>query len=84
MPTSVRPEHDSNSQSLFLSYAALALAKGEAVTPRDVHNTWAAWMASIDPTHEAIVPFEQLDRQTQADDDPFVRAIREVSASMLG
>jgi hypothetical protein len=60
---------------LFRSYAVLALAKGEAVTAQDVHNAWAAWMQDIDAGHAALRPFEELDAETRAADDPFVDAI---------
>lgn len=72
------PEEDAT--RLFLIYAALALAKGEATTPRDVHNAWAAWMAERDPTHGSLQPFEKLDPEKQAEDDPFVAAIRSALA----
>lgn len=65
---------------LFRLYAVLALAKGGAVEPRDVHNAWAAWMQERDPDHDALRPFDQLDRATQDADSPFVAAIRAVAA----
>jgi hypothetical protein len=68
------PEGDT--RALFLIYAALGLIKGDAVTRRDVHNAWAAWMASANPSHESIRPFDELDSETRAKDDPFVAAIR--------
>lgn len=61
---------------LFRLYAALALAKGEAVDAEDVHNAWAAWMSGQDPEHRSIKPFDELDRETQRADEPFVLAIR--------
>jgi hypothetical protein len=61
---------------LFLIYASLALAKGSEVDRRDVHNAWAAWMASRNPDHESIRPYEELSAQTKEEDDPFVAAIR--------
>lgn len=65
---------------LFRLYAVLALAKGGAVEPSDVHNAWAAWMQERDPDHDALRPFDQLDRETQDADSPFVAAIRAVAA----
>lgn len=62
--------------SLFRLYALLALAKGTAVEARDVHNAWTAWMQERDPDHRSIKPFEELDSETQAFDQPFVEAIR--------
>jgi hypothetical protein len=74
VPPQLLPDDDVD--SLFLIYAALGLAKGEAVTRRDVHNAWAAWMAARKPSHESIRPFDDLDQATRAEDDPFVSAIR--------
>lgn len=62
--------------SLFRLYAVLALAKGLAVTAEDVHNAWAAWTQDSDPAHSEVRPFSELDRATQAEDDPYAEAIR--------
>lgn len=67
---------DGEVDALFLFYAALALAKGETVDRRDVHNAWSAWMASEEPSHESIRPFDDLPAEKQLEDDPFVSAIR--------
>lgn len=68
-----------NIRPLFRFYAVLALAKGTAVKAADVHNAWATWMLERDPTHPSIKPFEQLDAETQASDEPFAQAIRRVA-----
>lgn len=77
----VRPEliPEGDADSLFLLYAVLALAVGEKVRARDVHDAWAAWMSQQDPAHQSIKPFEELDEETQAQDEPFAEAIRRVS-----
>jgi hypothetical protein len=62
------PEGDT--ASLFRLYAVLALAKGTAVTPEDVHNAWAAWMSGNDPTHASIQPFDALSPTVQREDAP--------------
>jgi hypothetical protein len=62
--------------SLFRLYAVLALAKGEAVTPEDVHNAWTAWRQDSHGDHSALRPFRELDRKTQAADWPYAEAIR--------
>jgi hypothetical protein len=64
---------------LFRLYALLALVKGTAVTPCDVHNAWAIWMQETDPGHPAIRPYGELDASTQAADEPFVAAIGAVA-----
>lgn len=76
------PQHslpDGETGSLFRLYALLALAKGRAVSAVDVHNAWAAWMQERDPNHRSIKPFEELDAETQAYDEPFVEAIRAIA-----
>lgn len=67
---------DEDTRSLFRLYAVLAMAKGQAVDPADVHNAWASWMQDRDPDHRSIKPFDELDAHTQAYDEPFVIAIR--------
>jgi hypothetical protein len=70
---------DGDADSLFLIYAVLALVKGPSVTARDVHNAWAAWMASRHPSHDAIRPFDDLPAEIRREDEPFVTAIRAAS-----
>jgi hypothetical protein len=68
---------------LFVLYAVLVRVRGQATTARDVHDAWSAWMRTKDPAHESLVPFEQLPPDVQAEDEPFVEAIRAV-ASRIG
>lgn len=70
---------DGDTAALFRVYAVLVLAKGEEVTRADVHNAWVAWMAGQDGNHESLVPFSDLDAETQAEDSPYVVAIRAVA-----
>jgi hypothetical protein len=67
---------DGDTTDLFRAYAVLALAKGEDVTRADVHNAWVAWMLARDPAHASLIPFNELDPAVQAEDSPFVVAIR--------
>jgi len=76
VPKDVMPDGDRT--SLFLMYAVLLLAKGVGVTMEDVHNAWGDWMLARGEEHHSLVPFSELDAKTQAEDLPFVRAIREV------
>lgn len=64
------------SEALFLFYAVLMRAKGEAVTAADVHDAWAAWTESTHGEHKSLVPFESLDTDVQDEDLPYVEAIR--------
>jgi hypothetical protein len=64
---------------LFRIYAALTLAKGEAVTANDIHDAWAAWECDRKPNSPSIVPFDQLRPDLQRTDEPFVEAVRQVA-----
>lgn len=74
VPADLIPKEGSN--ELFVQYAALARAKGMAITESDVHDAWSAWLFFRDPSHEALVPYGQLSDQTKAQDTPYVKAIR--------
>jgi hypothetical protein len=76
--TSVLPEGDTS--ELFLMYAVLLLARGQDVSRKDVHNAWVAWMVTRGEKQASMVPFDQLPSATQAEDSPFVAAIRTVAA----
>jgi hypothetical protein len=66
---------------LFLIYAVLLRAKGPAVTPRDVHDAWVAWMELSGEDHDSMRPFEQLSKEVQGEDMPFTDAIRRVASA---
>ena len=63
------------SRELFRLYAVLALAKGPAVRVDDIHDAWVAWELGRDACHRSIKPFDELDAETQAADEPFARAV---------
>lgn len=65
-----------DSDTLFLMYAVLLRAKGAQTQASDVHDAWSAWMVGIDPSHESLRPYPDLDVDTQAEDSPFLVAIR--------
>ena len=69
---------------LFLLYAVLLLVKGETVSREDVHNAWVAWMVEKGKSHESMVPYADLPPEAQAEDSPFVLAIRKVAADRQG
>jgi hypothetical protein len=77
VPSDALPGEDTS--SLFRIYAVLLIAKGEAVTREDVHNAWVAWMLDKGETHESMVPFADLSAETQAEDSPFMVAVRTVA-----
>lgn len=68
-----------NSDRLLRLYALLALSVGTECTLENVHDAWSIWMTEVDPSHESLVPFSELDPATQAEDLPYVEAIRRVS-----
>ncbi len=68
------------SDQLFLMYAVLLRAKGAVTQASDVHDAWSAWMVGVDPEHESIRPFEELDADTRGEDSPFLIAIRAAAA----
>lgn len=70
---------DEDTSSLFRTYAVLLLAKGDEVTREDVHNAWVAWMLDKGERHESLVPFADLSAETQAEDSPFMVAVRTVA-----
>jgi hypothetical protein len=74
---------DEDTSSLFRAYAVLLLAKGEDVTREDVHNAWVAWMLDKGERHESLVPFADLSAVTQAEDSPFMVAVRTVARRQL-
>lgn len=77
VPEKLLPDGDTG--LLFRLYAVLLLAKGPDVTTADVHNAWSAWMQTMQPDHQSIRPFEELDPKTQASDEPYAEAIRAAS-----
>lgn len=74
LPAGTTPPEGSD--DLFLIYAVLMRSKGKAVTASDVHDAWAAWTQMTQGQHAALVPFANLDSETQAEDRPYVEAIR--------
>lgn len=76
-------ETPKGSDDLFLVYAVLMRAKGAETQASDVHDAWSAWMIGVDPEHESIRPFSELDVETRGEDDPFLVAIRK-AASQIG
>lgn len=77
LPDDLTPPDDSD--SLFRLYAVLARVKGEQCTLEDVHDAWVLWMQERGETHESMVPFADLDPTVQAEDAPFLEAIRAAS-----
>lgn len=68
---------DADTTNLFRAYAALMYAKHAEVTAKDVHNVWAAWALTHDPSNVDIRPFIELPIEVQREDSPFAAAIRQ-------
>lgn len=73
-----------STNSLFRIYAVLLEARGQDVTAQDVHNAWVAWMLEHDPSHPAVVPYEELPAHIAAQDEIYVAAIRRVAVRLSG
>ena len=71
-PEATPPE---GSHRLFILYAVLMRAKGVNTTLSDVHDAWAAWKQGNDPLHFCLIPFADLDDETQSLDVPYLQAI---------
>jgi hypothetical protein len=71
-----------DSAGLMLLYAVLLRAKGGSVTQSDVHDAWSAWMSGQNPAHESLVPFSNLPREVQEEDEVFARAIHQAAEEL--
>ena len=80
VPAAAIPD-DADTDHLFRAYAVLLDAVGGAVTARDVHNAWVAWMLNRGRPHPACVPYDELPPEVAQLDDVFVAAIRKVAQS---
>lgn len=73
-----------DADALFLTYAVLMRAKGLACTAADVHDAWSAWQIARDPSHRALVPFDELSLDVQKDDLPYMDAIHAAARARAG
>lgn len=65
--------------ALYRGYAVLSFAKGDATTPKDVHDMWSAWIVASYPEHRSLKPFDQLTPDVQKMDSLYVEAIHRAS-----
>jgi hypothetical protein len=80
LPSEARPPEDAT--ALFLIYALLVRAKGDATTAEDVHDAWSAWMATVNPEHDALLRFDELSPEARAQDTAYVHAIQEAARKL--
>ena len=77
-------------KGLVRLYALLVLIKGEDVTLSDIHDAWSVNMnyKEANPPycyghdHLSIVPFDQLSKETQDRDVPYLEALKEVAREL--
>lgn len=69
-------------EDLLTSYAVLLRAKGTNVTNSDIHDAWAAWIVRSDPTHDALVPYDELTVDVQEQDLVFATAVRRAAEEL--
>lgn len=65
----------STEEQLLDLYTLLVLVKGDEVTPEDVHDAWAVARQRTRPEHPDLIPFDGLDKEVQAYDEPYADAI---------
>jgi hypothetical protein len=69
--------------ALLNLYAVLALTRGVKTTLEDVHDAWGVWRNTTRPDHPSLVPFAELDPETQELDRKYVVAIRRIAADQV-
>jgi len=60
-------------------YTLLAIVRGTQTTYEDVHDAWSVWRNQTMPTHQSIVPFEELSKRVQSMDREYAEAIKETA-----
>ena len=67
-------------------YSLLVLVKGEDVTLSDIHDGWSMNMNFKDTApycygheHFSLVPFDQLSKESQNKDIPYLEALKRVA-----
>lgn len=56
-------------------YTLLVLTTGTGTTLEDVHDAWGVWRNRTIPDHDSLVPFDKLEPEIQAYDEPYRDAI---------
>lgn len=68
---------DGDLQKLLRLYAMLLRVKGADTTQSDVHDAWVVWMVERNAEHESLIPYDDLDEETQEQDRVFTEAIQQ-------
>lgn len=71
-----------NNDHLFVLYAVLLRAKGKNVTQSDIHDAWSAWMTTQNSDHSSIVPYEELEKSIQDEDNLYAVAVRKAAEEL--
>jgi hypothetical protein len=66
--------------TLLDSYALLVLTVGVDVTQEHIHDAWSLWSNGIGPEHRYLVPFAELPRAVQDQDQMGLDAVYMVAA----
>lgn len=62
-------------------YALLALTAPARIDAESVHNAWVCAMTALGRTNPSMVPFQHLDPEMQARDEPFAAALESSTAA---
>ena len=80
------------SKETIKMYSLLVLTKGENITLSDIHDGWSMVMnfKETNPPycygheHKSLVPFDQLSPETQARDEKYLKALKQVARQLQG
>lgn len=70
--------------SLLVAYALVLLLRGRSTSDRDIHNAWAAWKICDRQEDPDLVPFDQLDAETQDKDRKYAAAVQRAAEVLEG
>jgi hypothetical protein len=64
-------------------YALLVLVKGVNITMQDVHDAWAIWRNQTRPSHQSIIPFDELTVEVQELDRKYMDMLHRVAKQIF-
>ena len=78
------------SKETIKMYSLLVLVKGENITLSDIHDGWSMVMnfKEANPPycyghdHKSLVPFDKLSSETQARDEKYLEALKQVARKL--
>ena len=69
-------------EDLLDVYALLVFTVGKDCTRAHIHDAWSIWQSKTAPRHLALIPFNQLIRESQDLDIPYRDAVIKVANSL--